>query len=334
MNQRASSECADVETRGALKSTEIFLRLRLVAVERLADRISCFQLQSEGGVPLPTWQAGAHIDLHLPGGLIRSYSLVPCARSGSYRIAVQYERDSRGGSVWLHERARIGHMLRISQPRNLFDLEEGDHPNVLVAGGIGITPIWSMIHRLEQLRRDWRLLYRARNRASAAYLDDLKVYGNRVMLSFSDDPMTPRPDLHEVVAIAAPDSHFYCCGPTALVEAFEQACSSLPAKQVHREFFCAEAAAVSTKPCRIVLARSGLELKVNGGETILSAVRKLGIDVPTSCEQGICGACEVRILRGEAEHRDKILSPAEKASQTSMMICCSGALTSELELEL
>ena len=319
---------------GASKSlSDSPLRLRVAAIKQIAHEVSSFDLQSPDDIDLPTWSPGAYVNLLLPFGLVRSYSLVPSSSSRSYRIAVQMERAGRGGSRWLHENAQVGQELDVSPPLNHFPLSEGLHASVFIAGGIGITPLWSMIHRLERLNRDWTLVYRARNRCRAAYLDQLALYGDRVAVSFSDDASTPRPNLQALVAVAQPSTHFYCCGPQALLNSFEEACAGIPPDQVHCECFGVKPVGLSS-PCRLVLARSGLEVEVSAGESLLTAVRKAGIDVPTSCEQGVCGACEIRILNGKADHKDKILTLAERDAQTSMMLCCSGALTPELELEL
>ncbi|WP_038212119.1 MULTISPECIES: PDR/VanB family oxidoreductase [Xenophilus] len=312
-----------------------WLSVRVDAVSPLAQGIAQFDLRPVQGGELPSYAPGAHIDIELPGKICRSYSLLGGrGATERYQIAVLREPASRGGSAWLHDEARPGTLLRVARPRNHFALDEGEHGNVLIAGGIGVTPLWAMAQRLDELGRDWQMHYRARRRSGAALLQGMArhVEAGRIALSFADED-SPRPDLHAIVRSASPGTHFYCCGPTAMIDAFQQACAGVPAQRVHLERFSAD-----TEPApggfAVRLARSGRSLVVPPGSSILDVLRQAGIDVPAACEQGICGACETTVLQGIPDHRDLVLSPAERAANRSLMICCSGAASPELLLDL
>ncbi|WP_036030100.1 PDR/VanB family oxidoreductase, partial [Bradyrhizobium yuanmingense] len=243
---------------------------------------------------------------------------------------------SRGGSKWMHELARVGAEIEVCGPENHFALVEDAPHSVLIAGGIGITPLFCMAQRLQAIGRSWELHYRCSRRDSAALLEELGRPGfrERVRLSFSEDAGTPRLDIAAVVAAAPQGTHFYCCGPNAMIESFEQACAAIPAECVHKEHFSAIEAPATDGGYTVRLARSGRVLPVVAGNTILSTLSAHGVKTRSSCEQGVCGECEVQVLAGTPDHRDMVLSPEERASGRTMMICCSGSLTPELTLDL
>jgi len=317
--------------------TEPNLQACIRGISRAAEDVLMFDLRAAGSDRLPAFTPGAHIDILMPGGMNRSYSLLnDAAERDRYVVGIKREPASRGGSAWMHDNARVGSVLDISGPRNNFPLHEEAPHSVLIAGGIGITPLWSMIQRLRLLGRDWTLHYRARRRACAPLLTELSEPGvrSRVHASFSDDPGASRLDLASVIASAPPEAHFYCCGPLAMMESFESACADVDKTRVHLEYFTAKDAPATAGGFTVRLARSGCLIPVMRGETILESLRSCGVSVPSSCQQGVCGACETRVLSGKPDHRDMVLSEAEKAAGDTVMICCSGSLTAELTLDI
>ena len=304
-----------------------------------AQGVVSLELTAPTGEPLPAFSAGSHIDLHLPGGLVRSYSILnsDCERH-RYVVAVYREAQSRGGSRYVHETLRVGQEITISGPRNHFAVADEGERHVLFAGGIGITPIRSMVDRLARLGREWTLYYCAQTAARAAFRDELQALadrsGGQVIFNFDGEPGGRMLDLRQAV-LAEPDSaHLYCCGPQGMLEAFRDACAGRPQSHVHFEYFAADTEAATERSFTVVLARSGRKLPVPAGKTILDALTAHGINIPYSCQQGICGACETRVLGGQPDHRDQILSDEERAGGETMMVCCSGSLSDELVLDL
>ncbi len=288
---------------------------------------------------LPAFAAGAHIDLHLatPGGpLVRSYSLLnDPVETHRYCIGVNRDARSRGGSRHVHEALRPGQVLTLSAPRNHFPLDERAPFNVFIAGGIGITPLLGMIERSRALGIPWRLHYSARTRQHAGFLDRLDVLaGGEVRLNFDQEPGGQMLDLRRLVAELPEGAHVYCCGPLPMLEAYEQATAGLPPERVHREHFAAREAAATGGGYTVELARSRRTLSVPEGKTLLDCLIELQIEPPFSCREGVCGTCEVRVLDGTPDHRDLVLSDAERAANDRMMVCCSGARSPGLVLDL
>ena len=310
------------------------LSLRIVSATWEAPNIVSYELRPPEGGELPPFAAGAHIDLSLPNGLVRSYSLVNSqSERHRYVIAVQKDRASRGGSKWVHENFRVGELLTANGPRNNFALEEAAEKSVFIAGGIGITPILSMTERLSALGRDWELVYCARKRAGTAFLESLQRKP-QVRFNFDEEPGGKMLDIAAVVKAAPANAHLYCCGPLPMLEAFEQATRDLPRERVHVEYFTAKAPPAVEGGFTVVLARKGLTIAVAPGKTILDTLRDHGVDVPYSCTEGVCGTCETRVLEGVPDHRDLILTEAERASNKTMLICCSGSKSEKLVLDL
>jgi vanillate O-demethylase ferredoxin subunit len=316
---------------------EARLEVRVCAARRAAETIRSLEMRACDDGPLPTFAAGAHIDVMLPCGR-RSYSLTNApGETHRYVIAVHREPDSRGGSRHLCEIAQPGDTLEITAPRNHFALDEDAASSVLIGGGIGITPLMSMIRRLDQIGRPWRLHFAARSRERAAFVDELdaleQVRRDRVFIAFGGAE-GGRLDLDAIVATRG-DSHFYCCGPAGMLAAFEVATRGLPPERVHKEHFSARAGADAGRGgFNVVLARSGRTLPVPPGSTILQALLAEGVTVPHACKEGVCGTCETTVLEGLPDHRDQVLSARERAANRTMMICCSGARSERLVLEL
>lgn len=313
--------------------------LLIRAIRFEAPRIHSFELASPAGDALPAFEPGAHIDLHLPGGLVRSYSLLGAdegegAGRRAWRIAVQHDLASRGGSRLVHERLHVGDLVAVDGPRNNFRLEEGARHSVLMAGGIGITPIGAMVRRLAQLGRSWTLHYAVRDRRTAAFAEELTALGDHVHLHVDDEAGGRLLDIAGIVAAAPAGAHLYCCGPLPMLAAFEAATAEIPGERVHVEYFTAKAPPATSGGFVVELARSGRSIEIPAGESILEAVLDLGIDVPNSCREGVCASCETRVLEGVPDHRDLVLTREEQAANTTMMICCSGSKTERLVLDL
>lgn len=312
--------------------------MRLHAIRYETPTIRSFELRPLGELELPAYTPGAHIDLSLPDGVSRSYSLISSTADLShYTIAVNRDPKSRGGSAYLCDQARVGDILSVAPPRNNFVLSEHEGESVLFAGGIGITPIFSMISRLDALGRPWRLHYAARSSAMAAFrekFDRLEALrGGRVHYHFDDlnggVPMDIAARLADIDATA----HLYCCGPTPMLDAFKAAAAGRPEDNIHVEHFSGTAGA-PTGAFKVVLKRSKTEFDIKPGQTIMQVMLDAGMRVNRSCMEGVCGTCETRVLEGTVDHKDNVLSPREQASNKVMMICCSGAKTDRLVLDL
>ncbi|WP_262063019.1 PDR/VanB family oxidoreductase [Streptomyces sp. STR69] len=293
------------------------LRLRVAARETVADGV--VQLRLEGR-DLPGWEPGAHIDLVLPSGLVRQYSLCgDPADTSSYTVATRLVEDGRGGSREVHEQVRVGAELEVRGPRNRFPLVEAP-AYVFVAGGIGITPILSMLRALPE-GVDWRLLYAGRTRESMPFLTEIEELGaDRVTV------VAGLPDLDGELADVAEGAVVYCCGPEGLMAAVAE---RFPDVRLER---FAPRASSKGEAFELELRRSGRTLTVPADSTVLAAVRAELPNTLYSCEQGFCGTCQQRVLEGEVEHRDELLTDTERAD--SMLICVSRARSARLVLDL
>lgn len=288
---------------------------------------------------LPAFTAGAHIDLHLANGLVRSYSLLNNPeQQHRYQIGVNKDANSRGGSRYLHETLHAGAVLTISPPRNNFPLDERAPHQVFIAGGIGITPMLGMIERTGALGTPWTLFYSARSRESSSFLDRVLSFQDRyqgkLVLNFDQESGGQKLNLAAIVKSLPAGAAVYCCGPLPMLEAFEQATASLPPERVHREYFAAKEAAATDGGFTVELARTGKRMTVPAGKSILDCLIDMGLEPPFSCREGICGTCEVRVLSGTPDHRDLVLSDTEKLANDRMMVCCSGAKSASLVLDL
>jgi len=315
-------------------TAESTLTLRLEAIRYAAQGVHLFEFADPEGRPLPAYEPGAHLDVHMPGGIVRQYSLARPWRAGQgYLVGIKLDPATRGGSRYMHEQARVGQTFAIGGPRNNFPLA-GDAPrSVLIAGGIGITPIWCMAQALEAIGAAFEVHYAVRTRADAAFLAELERMAPRLRLHVDAEAGRVL-DAPAIVQAAPADAHLYCCGPAPMLQAFEAAAAGRPEGRAHVEYFSAPELKPIDGGFVVVLARSGREVLVPEGSTILEALRAAGLSATSSCEQGVCGTCETRVLEGTPDHRDLLLSPAEKASNQTMMICCSGALSERLVLDL
>lgn len=306
--------------------------MRLAAIHYAAEGTNLFEFRPLNGGFLAPFSAGSHVDVHLANGLVRQYSLCnPQDERHRYVIGVKRDANGRGGSRMLHDEVRAGDIIEIGAPRNNFTLVESAAHSIFIAGGIGITPVVSMIARLRTLRKSWELHYSVRRRAEAAFLNELE--GDALHLHV-DEESKELLDISAALALAPPGTHFYCCGPTGMLNAFEAATQHMAPAMVHLERFSAAHPAPSLGGYAVELAQSKRLIQVAPGQTILDALRANGVAVRASCEQGVCGSCETRVLGGTPDHCDSLLSKEEKAANDVMMICCSGSKGELLVLDL
>nr|WP_249792530.1 PDR/VanB family oxidoreductase [Bradyrhizobium sp. BRP22] len=271
--------------------------------------------------------------------MIRSYSLVnDQSERKRYVIAVNRDAEGRGGSRLIHDTVRVGDIMTISHPRNNFVLQENAAHSVLIAGGIGITPLLAMVRRLEGLGRSWELFYATRTRFAAAFLDELHALRRDVHqnlhVTFDHAPLGRKLDLAAIVEGASAEAHLYCCGPVSMLEAFEAATTGRPTDQVHVEYFKAKEKQATDGGFEVRLARSARTIAVEPGKTILSALLDAGITANYACAEGVCGTCETRVIEGVPDHRDQFLSKEERAANKTVMICCSGSKSPTLVLDI
>jgi len=316
------------------------LEVRVSRRQHEAQDILGFELRSLDGASLPPFSAGSHIDVHLPNGLVRQYSLCNDPREHDrYQIGVLLDPASRGGSRCLHEAVEEGMRLRISEPRNLFPLAREAGRSLLFAGGIGITPILCMAERLAQSGAAFELHYCCRSVDRAAFLERLSrsSFSAQVQLHFDDGPVDQRLDAARLLAAPTADTHLYVCGPGGfmahVLDSARQA--GWDDSRLHREYFAAapepEAASDSFE---VQLASTGQCFLIPPQRSVADVLLEAGVDIPLSCEQGICGTCVTRVLAGEPEHRDLFMTDAEHARNDQFTPCCSRSKSPRLVLDL
>ncbi|MCV7101367.1 PDR/VanB family oxidoreductase [Mycobacterium palustre] len=312
------------------------LRVRRMSWE--ADDVLSIVLGSDDRADLPPFSCGAHIDLILRPDLIRQYSLCSDpAKKTEWTIAVLLERESRGGSTYVHSVLRPGMLVSATGPRNNFPLVDAEQ-YLFIAGGIGITPILPMVAEVERQSKNWALLYGGRRRASMAFLDELSQYGSKVVVTPQDE--CGLLDLKAAIDPLPTHAAVYCCGPEPLIAAVEATCSELGRAEPHVERFKARAQPIGcdrdehNEPFELVLSKSGKRVTIPADKTIIEVLEDAGIYVPTSCEEGFCGTCETEVVSGTPDHRDEYLTDAERANNKSMMICVGRSKTPVLELRI
>ncbi|WP_349358072.1 cytochrome P450/oxidoreductase [Stappia sp.] len=311
---------------GAPARRDIARKVRVTEVRAEADGILGVTLEDARGRPLPRWSAGAHVEL-VAGGYDRKYSLCGHPDAPGYALAILREDEGRGGSRYMHETLRAGMDLRLRGPSNLFRLDEDAGHYVLIAGGIGITPILAMADRLKALGKDYTLHYCGRARRTMAFLDRLEAdHAGRVTIHAKEDGA--RADLAAIVDALPEGGQIYCCGPERMITALETLTADLPEGTLHFEHFSTANAGLdpdNETAFDVELKDSGLTLHVGADQTLLDAIQAAGIDVASDCCEGLCGSCEVTVLDGEIDHRDKVLTRGERAESRRMMACCSRA---------
>ncbi|ASJ76787.1 Rieske 2Fe-2S domain-containing protein [Granulosicoccus antarcticus] len=315
-------------------------RVRVAAIDTVAQHIKSFRLEAisvSGALQLPASQPGAHIDVHLPEGLIRQYSLINGpGQTDHYAIAVKETADSAGGSSALHHNIRVGDLLATSAPRNNFTLRRDAEHTMLLAGGIGLTPLLSMARALNKMARPFTLHYFVTTEDQIMFRDELESLHGDVQFHIGLDPQQTEQKLATLLANPPAHHHLYLCGPGPMMDCARDTASSRgwADNTVHFEYFKNLTTLDDSSSFVVELARSGLTLQVPAGESLLTTLRHNGVAVPSSCEQGSCGTCRVNVLEGEPDHQDVYLSQSEQARGDCLMSCVSRARSEKLVLDL
>lgn len=312
--------------------TAVIRRIRVEAAD-----IRSIELVGADGRPFPPFEAGAHIDVHL-GELIRQYSLINTTDAdGSYRIAVKLEPNSRGGSRRMHALAE-GEPLKIGLPRNNFALRPDATHSVLLAGGIGITPLLGMAYQLLACDHSFSLDYFARSNDPVAFAEEIRgtALAPRTRFHLGLPGEAVQRALATRLDTVPPIAHVYTCGPGPFMQAVREAVAAKPGLVLHLEYFVAEPPAqdLTAGSFRVKLAKSGTTIRVDASQTIVEALRAAGIEVETSCEQGVCGTCLTTVLAGRPDHHDIVLTEEEQKAGDRMLLCVSRSLDAELVLDL
>jgi vanillate monooxygenase ferredoxin subunit len=302
--------------------------------------ICTFELADPAGAMLPAFSAGSHIDVHIRRNLVRQYSLCNDPReTHRYLIGVLRDANSRGGSRAMHDDIREGDLIEISESKNHFALAHSAGRSLLFAGGIGITPILCMAERLSNIGADFQMHYCARSLDRTAFVNRIKqsVYSSRVTFHLDDGPPEQRLDLPVLLASPLPDTHMYVCGPTGFMDVViaTAAQTGWADEHVHREYFAAapqESSNNSTFDVKI--ASTGKVFHIPADKSVVAALAECGVQIPTSCEQGVCGTCITRLIEGDPEHRDKFFTKEEQARNDQFTPCCSRAKSATLVLDL
>lgn len=322
--------------RECLKLSKQNVLVRRLCVESVDVR--SFELVAADGQPLQAFEAGAHIDVHLDDGLVRQYSLINTTDTdGSYRIAIKLESASRGGSSRMHGLAE-GDALTIGLPRNNFPLDPTAGHTMLLAGGIGITPLLGMARRLVADGRSFSLDYFVRSRDALAFGCEIGTgpFTSSSRFFLGCDGAATRAELAARLDTALPRTHVYACGPAPFMQTVKDLVAARPGLVLHLEYFAADPALADlpSGSFRVKLAKSGKAVVVGANETIVEALVAAGIEVATSCEQGVCGTCLTTVLSGRPDHRDMLLTEEEQQAGDRMLLCVSRCLDQDLVLDL
>jgi len=306
--------------------------------EQQADTVIMLELARLNGKPLPEFYAGAHIDVYLKSGLVRQYSLCGSSKElSTYRIGVLKDPNSRGASIEIHDYLLEGTEVVISEPRNLFPLVTQANHSILVAGGIGITPILSMAYELNDLGKSFELLYCGRSPESSGFVKELEnsAFAERVTTHFDSEHGNNFANLNSILHNFDLDTHLYVCGPAMFIDWVIVSAIKLGinVEQIHKEFFSVDVD-IDGAGFEVVASRSGLTIHVDAGQSISDALKLNGLDVSVSCEQGICGTCLCDVTEGIPDHRDSYLTDEEKQSNEQMTLCCSRSLSPKLILDI
>lgn len=313
------------------------LQVKVLHKRQEAQDIASYELVREDGGALPPFSAGSHVDVHLPGGLVRQYSLCNDPHeAGHYRLGVLRDAASRGGSVALHDRVKEGDVLTISEPRNHFPLHSAPH-TVLLAGGIGITPLLCMAQRLAAIGASFELHACNRSLARSAFVGELKAFGERFHLHLDDGDAAQKLDLSAVLKAAPAGSRVYVCGPGGFIDFVTGTAKAQgwPSDHIHLEYFgAAPQDSSGDQAFEVRLASTGKTYVIPADQSITTALAAQGVDILVSCEQGVCGTCLTRVLEGQCDHRDMYLTDDEKATGDQFTPCCSRAKSPLLVLDL
>ncbi len=313
--------------------------VKVIRKTREAEGITSFELARADGAPLPAFSAGSHVDVQIPGGLTRQYSLCNDAiEQHRYRIAVLRDPVSRGGSIAMHDAVNEGDVIRISAPKNHFPLQHAPR-TLLLAGGIGVTPLLCMAQRLAAINADFTLHYCTRSAERTAFRQEISdsAFADQVRFHFDDGPAEQKLDLPAALAGATPEHQLYVCGPAGFIDHVVGAAkaSGWRSEQIHLEYFgAAPQDTTGDTGFEVKIASTGKSYTVGATQNIIQVLKDNGIEILTSCEQGVCGTCITRVLEGEPDHRDMYFTDEEKAKNDQFTPCCSRAKSKTLVLDL
>ena len=316
------------------------LTVRVAQKNTEALDIDSFDLVAADGESLPVFSAGSHVDVYLPGGLVRQYSLFNNpGENHRYRIAVLKDAHSRGGSKAMHEQVKVGDELQISAPKNHFMLAHDAQRHLLLAGGIGVTPLLCMAERLSSMGADFEMHYCTRSADRTAFRERMaeSVLAGKVAFHFDDAGPEQKLDMAALLARPETGVHLYVCGPKGFMNAVLETArtNGWSEVQLHAEFFGADVSPVATdESFEIQIASSGLIVTVDNDQTILQALSAAGVEIFSSCEQGVCGTCLTRVIEGVPDHRDMYLTPEEQAANDQFLPCCSRSKSARLVLDI
>lgn len=295
------------------------------------------EFESATSATLPKVEAGAHIDVHLPNGMVRQYSLCQNPNDeGKFRLGILRDPESRGGSVSAFDEIKDGMQIQVSEPKNLFPLLKAKH-SVLIGGGIGITPLITMAYQLAHEGASFELHYCGASPEKCAFVDEIKngELAQYTTFHFKSEGASHRAFFESAIKDIDLESHIYTCGPVGFMDWVINLATThdFPEQQIHKEYFQVETD-TSGDLFEVVAERSGKIIMVEAGETILQALAKEGIDIEMSCEQGVCGTCMCDVIEGEPDHRDVYFTDEEKASNEQILVCCSRSKTPRLVLDI
>ncbi|MDC4679567.1 PDR/VanB family oxidoreductase [Acinetobacter baumannii] len=299
--------------------------------------IAVMEFESATSTTLPKVEAGAHIDVHLPNGMVRQYSLCQNPNDeGKFRLGILRDPESRGGSISAFDEIKDGMQIQVSEPKNLFPLLKAKH-SVLIGGGIGITPLITMAYQLAHEGASFELHYCGASPEKCAFVDEIKngVLAQYTTFHFKSEGASHRAFFESAIKDIDSESHIYTCGPVGFMDWVINLATThdFPEQQIHKEYFQVETD-TSGDSFEVVAERSGKIIMVEAGETILQALAKEGIDIEMSCEQGVCGTCMCDVIEGEPDHRDVYFTDEEKASNEQILVCCSRSKTPRLVLDI
>jgi len=326
--------------RHPLSNPTDLIEVRVARKNVEAEGITSFEFVRPDGGTLPAFEPGAHLDIHVPGGLIRQYSLCnPANETNRYQIAVLRDPGSRGGSVAMHDQLNEGDIVKISAPRNHFPLQAGVKHTLLLGGGIGITPVLCMAEHLARDSQSFELHYCTRSPSRTAFHDAIKAgpFADKVEFHFDDGAAEQKLDIAGKLSSVSPDTHLYVCGPKGFMDAVLGKARELgwPESRIHFEYFAAEVVhKADDGTFEVEVSSSGKVIPVAPDQTIAQALAAAGIEVPLSCEQGVCGTCLTRVVSGTPDHRDMYLTPAEQEANDQILVCCSRSKSPKLVLDL
>ncbi|WP_336038788.1 PDR/VanB family oxidoreductase [Acinetobacter calcoaceticus] len=299
--------------------------------------IAVMEFESATSAALPKVEAGAHIDVHLPNGMVRQYSLCQNPNDeGKFRLGILRDPESRGGSVSAFDEIKDGMQIQVSEPKNLFPLLKAKH-SVLIGGGIGITPLITMAYQLASEGTSFELHYCGASPENCAFVDEIKngELAKYTTFHFKSEGASHRAFFESAIKNIDLESHIYTCGPVGFMDWVINLATThdFPEQQIHKEYFQVETD-TSGDSFEVVAERSGKIIMVEAGETILQALAKEGIEIEMSCEQGVCGTCMCDVIEGEPDHRDVYFTDEEKASNEQILVCCSRSKTPRLVLDI